>query len=1403
MIIHVLDRQFNTLTAMDNSLPGAIHFFNDNFHIFLESVSTLELSVTKSNPDIQYLIVGNYLQFNYQGNDYLMTIRVVDETDFQIDIEAESLTFDLLNESVGEYSATAPRSIEAYLNDILVDSDVVIGLNEVRSSTRTLSWEGDATVLERLKSIVNYFGAEFEIITELNNDRSLKQLTLNIYKEYSESGSNHGVGADRTDITLEVGKNVSSVRKKVDATEIFTSIKPTGNDGLTISSIEEYLYDSNRNLQFYTKKGSPRIYAPMANSLYGRKNAEQGGYIDNSAYTFDTDDVKTLYGNALSQLKKYCEPATTYEVEGYYELNIGDTVSINDFNFSPPLLLEARVAEMEVSFTDPAQNKTVFSNYVAFDSAISSDLLKQLEALKNKVGTVVSDVAVIEITANTAKETADSAKDTATSANNNANQAKDTANTANNTANNAANQAAAANKKVSEFEKTLNDTKDAVGALETDFADQQQALQDAVNKANEIEINVSGVLADVASINNDIDSINADISTINSTVSSVSSKANEAYSKAQAVEGKTVTLEKSVDGLTGRLTAVETTSTSTTKKLNELEVTVDGQKQTLATVQTTANSALSKANVLETTVDGVKTTITSVQEDILNSDYSNIIPNSKGDSTKGYVEWVRGNFSTDGTQIAVTKGTATTSYGIQTDYLIADVEKDATYTLQLEVGSFYNTSVLDYCFLIYADGQGNQKIPDIPVFAGSATLYTRSISFKPVRSGKVRVLLAVNPANNPTSTGFRIKNLMMFKGESSIRAWQPAYSDMATVSKVNQVEATVDGVKTTVASVKTTADSALSKATTTETTVNGLKTTISSVETTANSALTKANTAQSTADGNKATISSVKTTADSALSKATQTETTVNGLKTTVTSVQTTANNALTKATQVEQTASGIRQTVTEIQSDFSNLQVGGRNLLLQSSSADRTVISSNDGTKYPITKTAMSEGSRNFVRVKRASPATNPTVLSLYSTISWNMLSEDIRGSGQVVVSFKARSKVPSKWSCMAATYNPTANNPSRRDLDIGTEWKTYSIVFDSIPAASSGLRFNPQQVVMDSSINLTDFYIDICEYKVERGNKATDWTPAPEDMATSSQITQLSDQINLKVSKGDLISQINVEAGKTLIQTGKLYLDAATVTFSGQAFIPVASIKDLTADAIKVGTLTGMTINGGKITGAEMLSEFDYQVAAGSPVWRKGKLSMSGGYFRNDFQTYVKSTGEIQNNGFSQFSNEAMQFVVFSGSQTTKADRFLSINPYSFTMTDSRGYGGNLTFQDLYNVGQTGLPAASGFTQYNSNSDSGNFPCARRMGRLVQLAGAFKNSNDIKSTADPIKIGTVPVWARPNQTVNVIAQGSVMNKFLLQILVNGDILMSRYGTGASYGQIIGAGSWLNIACTYSAADV
>lgn len=87
--------------------------------------------------------------------------------------------------------------------------------------------------------------------------------------------------------------------------------------------------------------------------------------------------------------------------------------------------------------------------------------------------------------------------------------------------------------------------------------------------------------------------------------------------------------------------------------------------------------------------------------------------------------------------------------------------------------------------------------------------------------------------------------------------------------------------------------------------------------------------------------------------------------------------------------------------------------------------------------------------------------------------------------------------------------------------------------------------------------------------------WSPAATETARQSQITQLVDDINLRVQKGELLSQINLEAGQTLIQTGKLYLDAATVQFSGQAFIPSASIVNLSADKINTGTLNASIVN------------------------------------------------------------------------------------------------------------------------------------------------------------------------------------------------------------------------------------
>lgn len=89
------------------------------------------------------------------------------------------------------------------------------------------------------------------------------------------------------------------------------------------------------------------------------------------------------------------------------------------------------------------------------------------------------------------------------------------------------------------------------------------------------------------------------------------------------------------------------------------------------------------------------------------------------------------------------------------------------------------------------------------------------------------------------------------------------------------------------------------------------------------------------------------------------------------------------------------------------------------------------------------------------------------------------------------------------------------------------------------------------------------------------TSWT-GWEEGATESEITQLSDDINLRVAKGDLISQINLQAGTALIQSNKLVLDAGTTVFTGEAFIPSAAISNIQADKIQIGNSQLFSDNG-----------------------------------------------------------------------------------------------------------------------------------------------------------------------------------------------------------------------------------
>lgn len=103
--------------------------------------------------------------------------------------------------------------------------------------------------------------------------------------------------------------------------------------------------------------------------------------------------------------------------------------------------------------------------------------------------------------------------------------------------------------------------------------------------------------------------------------------------------------------------------------------------------------------------------------------------------------------------------------------------------------------------------------------------------------------------------------------------------------------------------------------------------------------------------------------------------------------------------------------------------------------------------------------------------------------------------------------------------------------------------------------------------------------KYRRWFGTYWTGW----EEGATYTEINQLQNAVNVRVQKGELLSQINLTAGNTLIQSNKLYLDASSVVFSGRAFIPSAAISELDADKL---TFYG---NGSRATIGASVAQYD----------------------------------------------------------------------------------------------------------------------------------------------------------------------------------------------------------------------
>ena len=422
MRICILSRDNIPIGFMDNDLPGALHFYDDTIHMYLEGTAhTFEFTANTEHEDADLLQVGNKCSFYFKDRAFYLTIMSTKQTETEIKVEAWSTSLELLNETAIAYKAPKAMSFTEYIKAFLFERRLLtIGVNEVSDKRILHEWTGESdTVLKRLFSLANVFDAELEFIPVLNRDYSLSTIQMDIRRAHSDKYQ--GIGQNREDTSYRYGINVSGITKEEDISELYTCIRPTGKDDLMLTGLGEIkVLDEKGNIEYIHYKSGAEIYAPQARDRFPSNIVENGDKYICYQWKTDYEDVNSLYGNALAKLKELCVPAVKYEIKGYIDVSIGDTVKIIDESFRPPLYLRTRVTEQEISITNSAKNTTTFDNTVELEKQIDTSLLNRIEELEKESKNIRVTAEAAQSAADTANNSADTATQVANAAQENA-----------------------------------------------------------------------------------------------------------------------------------------------------------------------------------------------------------------------------------------------------------------------------------------------------------------------------------------------------------------------------------------------------------------------------------------------------------------------------------------------------------------------------------------------------------------------------------------------------------------------------------------------------------------------------------------------------------------------------------------------------------------------------------------------------------------------------------------------------------------------------------------------------------------------------------------------------------------------------------------------------------------------
>ncbi|KAA0775811.1 hypothetical protein DN392_12735 [Bacillus sp. BB51/4] len=589
-------------------------------------------------------------------------------------------------------------------------------------------------------------------------------------------------------------------------------------------------------------------------------------------------------------------------------------------------------------------------------------------------------------------------------------------------------------KKFQEISTSVVQTNESIKHLATkeSVTDLGNNLTQVSKVANEAKQTADGNTRTISQVDSKISQTATDFNkkttAIEETINGVSTKVTNIQTEQGKISERVTKSEQTADGFKKSIESLNTANGTTSNRLNKVEETVDGTKQTISDIQSEAASLKKTTNEIKTTADGTKQTLTELKTKVDNTVISvrNILLNTDNVLT---------GVNTTPT-VSVSK-----SFKLTADAPLLLRGKSFTISLKAKSKGVSKGAEKPYAGLEltvkYKDGEtswlGIRAETTLPADSDWKSYnFTHQMKDKEIES------ITANSLIRDLKGTVELKEWKVEVGTVATE-YSPAPEDQVTTTDFNkktvEIETTIKGINTTVSNVQNEQGKLTDRVTKSEQTADGFKTSIESLTKKDTDISNKLNTVESTVEGTKKTISDVQSDT-SALKKTT---------------------------TEMKEQAGKISEKLTSVETKVNNDKAGGRNLLLDSN------------VKYEK----------------------NDYLINLY------MLSENFSVGEEYT--FVIKGSVPQGqkfgiWQNVGTSHVGYA-------ISVYANGITY-VTFKAVATTSGNER----------KLSLYNFPSNTTKAVVEwvalyKGNKPQDWTPAPENQVTNAEFTKKATEIEKSV--------------------------------------------------------------------------------------------------------------------------------------------------------------------------------------------------------------------------------------------------------------------------------------------------